>query len=230
MCFDNHHSARSCGHEGQISTRCSARGPRSRKEIGRDASRDTVSRSSRTTGRREQIPQEFQTSSRLAIITNEWKTLNRNVAALQDRGHLVIFEPSPQEVHTRTAEWFWDQEIYDFVGERLHLLQEASMRHYVAAWELKRAGVDWRGLVLSRCLSGKQLLVAQLKADPAYATEEARSRAFNAAGGGCRATYFNLARQLRPVEFVPYIRLATAEPPRGATPPKAPSALAWRRV
>ncbi|HEV3446378.1 MAG TPA: hypothetical protein VG099_17170 [Gemmataceae bacterium] len=52
---------------------------------------------------REQIPQEFHTSSRLAIITNEWKTFNRNVAALQDRGHVVIFEPTPQEVHTRTA-------------------------------------------------------------------------------------------------------------------------------
>src|SRR2546428_6198902 len=93
---------------------------------------------------REQIPHEFPTSSRLAIITNEWQTLNRNVAALQDRGHLVIFKPTPQEVHTRTAAWFWDQEIYDFVGERLHLLQEASMRHYLAAWELKQAGLDWR--------------------------------------------------------------------------------------
>jgi hypothetical protein len=96
---------------------------------------------------REQIPQEFHTSSRLAIITNEWRTLNRNVAALQDRGHVVIFEPTPQEVHTRTAEWYWDQEIYDFVGERLNLIQEASMRHYVAAWELKEAGLDWRSLL-----------------------------------------------------------------------------------
>jgi hypothetical protein len=35
-------------------------------------------------------------------------------------------------VHTRTAEWFWDQEIFDFLAERLHLLLEPSMRHYVA--------------------------------------------------------------------------------------------------
>src|SRR5262245_11133726 len=73
---------------------------------------------------REQIPREFRTSSRVTIITNEWKTLNRNVAALQDRGHLVRFEPGPLEVHRRTAEWFWDQQIFDFVGERLHLMQE----------------------------------------------------------------------------------------------------------
>jgi hypothetical protein len=66
---------------------------------------------------REQIPQEFGTTSQVAIITNQWKTLNRDVAALQDRGHVVIFQPSALEVHVRTAEWFWDQEIFDFLGE-----------------------------------------------------------------------------------------------------------------
>src|SRR6202035_6196559 len=34
----------------------------------------------------EQIPHEFPTSSRLAIITNEWQTLNRNVAAVTEWG------------------------------------------------------------------------------------------------------------------------------------------------
>jgi hypothetical protein len=83
---------------------------------------------------REQIPRQFRTTSRVAIITNEWKTLNRNVAALEDRGHVVRFEPSPLEVHERTASWFWDQEVFDFLGERLHLVRGPSMRHYVAAW------------------------------------------------------------------------------------------------
>jgi hypothetical protein len=47
---------------------------------------------------------------------------------------VVLFQPSTSEIHLRTAEWFWDQEIFDFLGERLYWLQEASMRHYVAAW------------------------------------------------------------------------------------------------
>jgi hypothetical protein len=146
---------------------------------------------------RDHIPQEFQTTSRVAIITNEWKTTTRHVAALQDRGHLVIFEPSALEVHQRTGEWFWDQEIFDFIGARLHLMREASMRHYLAAWELKQAGMDWRRLVLSRCLSGKALLVAQLKASPDYASEARRVRAFIACGGGSRSTYFNLCKRLQ---------------------------------
>jgi hypothetical protein len=146
---------------------------------------------------REEIPREFCTRSRVVIITNEWKTLNRNVAALQDRGHLVVFEPSPLEVHLRTGEWFWDQEIFDFIGERLHLIREASMRHYIAAWEIKLAGMDWRSLVLSRCLFGKALLVAQLMASPEYTSEAERVCAFVARGGGSRATYFNIRKRLQ---------------------------------
>jgi hypothetical protein len=179
---------------------------------------------------REQIPQEFRTSSRVAIITNEWKTLNRNVAALQDRGHLVIFEPTPEEVHTRTAAWFWDQEIYDFVGERLHLFAEASMRHYVAASELKQAGLDWRGLLLSRCLSGKALLVAQLKANPSYGSETERLKAFVAKGGGSRATYYHLCKTLRaPLPSAPSIRLQRQAPPRPMSDPETLRILRkWR--
>jgi hypothetical protein len=164
---------------------------------------------------REQIPQQFHTTSRAAIIANEWQTLNRNVAALEDRGHLVIFEPSPLEVHLRTAGWFWDQEIFDFVGERLHLIREPSMRHYVAAWELKQAGMAWRSLLLSRCLAGAELLVAQLKADSEYATQAERVRAFIAKGGGSRSTYFNLAKKLAaPPTSVRSIRLTSQAPAR----------------
>ncbi len=37
------------------------------------------------------IPREFTTRSRVVIMSNEWKTLNKNVAALHDRGHVVFF-------------------------------------------------------------------------------------------------------------------------------------------
>jgi hypothetical protein len=175
--------------------------------------------------RRDDIPQEFSTTSRVALITNEWQTLNREVAALQDRGHLVIFQPSALEVHRRTAEWFWDQEIFDFLGERLQVIQEASLRHYLAAWELKQAGLDWRRLVLSRCLSGRALLVAQLQADPQYGSEAQRVQAFMASGGGSRSTYFNLSRKLPARVAAPAIRLNHAPPSRRAADDEIPRVL-----
>jgi hypothetical protein len=165
---------------------------------------------------RDGIPRQFITTSQVAIITNAWKTLNRDVAALQDRGHVVLFQPSAVEIHLRTAEWFWDQEIFDFLGERLHWLAEASMRHYVAAWELKQAGLDWRSLVLSRCLNGRALLVAQVKADPRYGSEAERLKAFQALGGGSRSIYFKLARRLQPAVPAPAVKLNNPTPARRA--------------
>src|SRR5262249_60807068 len=57
------------------------------------------------------VPTQFTTTSRLALIGNDWKTLNADVAALEDRGHVLFFEPAPLEVHRQAAGWFWDQEI-----------------------------------------------------------------------------------------------------------------------
>jgi hypothetical protein len=62
---------------------------------------------------RQGIPREFVTKSRVVIITNDWRTLDRNVAALQDRGHVLFFEPGAAEVHRRAGAWFDDQEIYE---------------------------------------------------------------------------------------------------------------------
>jgi hypothetical protein len=158
--------------------------------------------------KREEIPTQFLTESRVSIICNRWETWNVNVAAVQDRAHLVIFEPSAFEVHARVAEWYWDTEIFQFVGERLHLVEALSMRDYVLAWELKQSRLDWRSRLLERWgLTGRRLLVAKLKADKSYDSEEARVRAFTAMGGGCRATYFNHVRRLQPRVQAPPIVL-----------------------
>jgi hypothetical protein len=161
----------------------------------------------------ERIPRRFTTSSQVMIIANTWKSLNVHVTALEDRGHLLHFDPTVLEVHTRTAAWFWDQEIFDWIGAHLHLIERPSMRLYRAAWELKEAAMDWRGQLLDRWLSGTRLLVARLLADPSFANEEDRVMAFVEQGGGCRATYFNHARRLRAPADVPKIVLAHSIPP-----------------
>lgn len=65
--------------------------------------------------------------------------------------------------------------------------------------------------------TGIRLLVAQLKADPTFDSEEERVRAFVARGGGCRATYFNHARTLGCKAVVPRIVLSNS-PPHLLTP------------
>ncbi len=143
------------------------------------------------------LPRVVETTSRVCIIANEWKQLNANVAAVQDRGHLVFFEPTPEEIHLQVAHWFWDQEVFDWFAEYLHLIPEPSMRHYVRAAELKAAGIDWVKVMLSDAVPEKALLIAKLKADPRFQEEQERVKAFRELGGGGQTTYYKWLGRIR---------------------------------
>ena len=43
---------------------------------------------------RQGVPRQFTTTSRVALVGNDWKSLNADVAALEDRGHVLVFEPT----------------------------------------------------------------------------------------------------------------------------------------
>src|SRR5215470_15456999 len=137
------------------------------------------------------IPREFVTKSRVVIISNDWKTLDKNVAALQDRGHVLLFEPGAAEVHAQAGKWFDDREIYEWFGANLHRVREPSLRHYVRAKELKAAGMDWTEVLAVEAENRRARLAAELLASDAYASTAERVQAFVEQGGGCRATFFN---------------------------------------
>ena len=142
------------------------------------------------------IPREFTTKSRVVIISNDWQTLNKNVAALQDRGHVLHFEPAALEVHKEAGRWFDDAEIYRWFGENLHRVREPSLRHYVRARELKAAGMDWTAVLAAEDENKRARLAAELLESNEYASTAARVAAFVQRGGGCRATFFNYRRRL----------------------------------
>src|SRR3954453_15270343 len=73
---------------------------------------------------RQGIPREFTTKSRVAIIANDWRTLNKNVAALQDRGHVLLFQPTAAEVHAQAGKWFDDREGYEGFAATLPRVRE----------------------------------------------------------------------------------------------------------
>ena len=139
---------------------------------------------------------EFTTKSRLVIISNDWKTLNKNVAALQDRGHVLLFQPSVAEVHAQAGRWFDDQEIYQWFAANLHRVREPSLRHYVRAKELKAAGMNWTDVLAIEDENPRARLAAELLASNAHGSTAERVKAFVEQGGGCRATFFNYRRYL----------------------------------
>jgi hypothetical protein len=63
-----------------------------------------------------ELPSSFTTSSSVILIANEWKSLNANVRALEDRAIILHFCPSNEEVHRKVGGWFNDPEVYEFLG------------------------------------------------------------------------------------------------------------------
>ncbi len=145
---------------------------------------------------RQGIPREFTTKSRVVIISNDWKTLNKNVAALQDRGHVLLFQPSAAEVHAQAGKWYDDREIYAWFAANLHRIHEPSLRHYVRARELKAAGMDWTDVLAVEAENKRARLAAELLASDAHGSTAARVKAFVEQGGECRATFFNYRRKI----------------------------------
>jgi len=145
---------------------------------------------------RQAIPREFTTKSKAIIICNDWKTLNKNVAALQDRGHVLLFQPSAAEVHAQAGKWFDDREIYEWFAENLHRVREPSLRHYERAKELKAANMDWKVVLTPEEENPRARLAAELLSSTDYNSTASRVRAFVDQGGGCRATFFNYRRRL----------------------------------
>ena len=145
---------------------------------------------------RQGIPREFTTKSRVVIISNDWKTLNKNVAALQDRGHVLMFQPergrgpppgrAPGSTTRRSTSGL--PPICTGCASRRCGITCGPGSSRPPAWTGPRS---WRPRENQRAR-----LAAELLASAAYGSTAARVKAFVEQGGGCRATFFNYRRYL----------------------------------
>ena len=51
----------------------------------------------------------------MILIANEWKSLNPNVRALEERATVLHFNPAHDEIHRRAGEWFDDDVVFRFL-------------------------------------------------------------------------------------------------------------------
>ena len=149
------------------------------------------------------VPNEFETTSRVCIICNDWGILTTEFGALLDRGTVVFFDPNATELHRFVGKWFPDEEIYEFIGQHLDEIARHSIRYYVTAADLKRLGLDWKAALLESWTNDpahgntSEKLVKRLLADDSFKTDEDRIKAFKEhADGGSRRTWFNVKKRL----------------------------------
>lgn len=167
----------------------------------------------------KEVPKEFTTTSKVIIIANDWKRLNENVGALESRGHLLRFRPSPVEIHRKAAEFFWDQSLFDALGRQLHLFPGITLRTYLQAAELKDAGMDWLDVLYREGYDEQLVVVAKLLHDERFKTESERAIKFKEICGCARATYFRHKKKLQTKKRieVPQLRLRRRKRPQPAT-------------
>jgi hypothetical protein len=149
------------------------------------------------------IPQEFETTSRVCTICNDWAILTTKFGALLDRGTVVFFDPDAAELHSFVRKWFQDKEIYGFIGEHLAEIARHSIRFYVNAAAHKRLGLDWKAALMESWTNdhthanAAEKLVQRLLADTTFKTDEERINTFkDHADGGSRRTWFNIKKKL----------------------------------
>ena len=145
-----------------------------------------------------QIPREFTTTSRVCLIANQWRTLNANVLAIEDRAIIVHFVPSVGEVHVKVREWFDDREVYDFIEDHLADVRQLSMRHYVKGEQLKKANPDkWQEQLLTIMgIDDQWRSFIRIVHDTQLASEAERVARFESEGLGDRATYYRWKKKL----------------------------------
>ena len=145
-----------------------------------------------------ELPTEFTTTSNVMLIANEWRSLNSNVRALEDRTITLWFNPSNEEIHRKTAEWFDEPEIYQFISGYLPHIRQLSMRYYEKAKRLRNAGfLNWKKSLLQMMLTDRTAaVVASLQLDPLLANDTQRIQQFTAETGLSRATYFRVKAKL----------------------------------
>lgn len=145
-----------------------------------------------------ELPTEFTTDSNVILIANEWRTINSNVRALEDRSIILWFSPTPREVHRKTAEWFRDDDVYRFIGSYLPHIPQLSMRYYDKGRRLREAGFqDWQKSLLQMMLPDRlAAVVAGLQLDPRWKTDAQRIDQFIAETGSSESTYYRAKKRL----------------------------------
>lgn len=173
------------------------------------------------------VPTTFLTQNRTVLLCNKFCFGDQDeYEAIADRAHIIYFDPTPLAIHTEVGRWFYReaQEIYDWIGNHLHLMEKLSARTYLKAWERWRAGRDWIKFLEERCCYSSIMQVLQELESNESLTVNQRIEKFTAQTSYGRSSYFALKKdledelQLRPV--------AKAEAPKidltGLPPEEAP--------
>lgn len=125
----------------------------------------------------QEIPQKFETKSRIIVLTNDFHTVTKKIAALRDRGFYIVFKPTNEELLRKISEIKESyengltskekQEVYSLI-EKYSKFCDISLRTLVKGLMLYKEcnngkHLNWREKLLKEMnISPKLILVDEL--------------------------------------------------------------------
>lgn len=149
-----------------------------------------------------EVPREFETTSRVAIVANSWPRDNPDVEAVESRGHLCYFNPPPREVHEYAGRFVPDRAVYEYVGRHVDLFDRLHLRVYLTASEMKRTheregGPETWKLFVQGHLMGEDARVALgLMRDVTFTSDNRRAHEFARLTGASERTFYRVRDQV----------------------------------
>lgn len=177
----------------------------------------------------ESLPKFFWTKSPVCFITNYWDRSDPVFEALESRAEFFVLEVDWAELHQDVANWFWDQDIFDYIHERLHLLREPDARLYIKAWERKKSGLTltpWQKLIDNYCDDHHGRVIRGLLSR-SFTSDNARYSAYLKEVEKlklkplARSNFYARANKIRlytPAKALPKIKLKQKQPPKESRP------------
>jgi len=171
------------------------------------------------------LPSHFTTTSPVCIVTNWWED-SPMYYGIASRAEFFVLDFSWAEVHKYVGEWFWDQEIFDYVGSKIPQLKKPDIRMYIKAYSRKMGKLKhlpWKAAIDSHIDDNMGQVIRTLLADKTYRSDRKRAEKFAADGHGVIQTFYTRSAEIKKMleSPIPKIKLKAKNPPKEARPADA---------
>lgn len=142
-------------------------------------------------------PMEFETTSKVMILTNRWDRLNEHIGAIEDRGILLQFVPSATEVHHFVVanKMPIDKEVMAYMENSLSMVLIPSIRYYVNLSIIKREKLDWQSTFFETIgLDADEIIAVKLHRQEGL-TNTQKAKEFNRLTGKSEKTYSRIIKK-----------------------------------
>ena len=136
------------------------------------------------------LPTSINVKLSTMILCNDLGLLNKNVSAIESRGHSIDFKPTKQEIIAKLMQIEGPEEVKQFIAAHAQFAKNLNLRTLVKGIDHHRMGGNWKEKILQE-MGTEETLIEIDGLMQQYPTDRERIAHFS----GSRATYYRWKSQ-----------------------------------